>query len=93
MLYFHSYSYARLFKLGVTYSTISYNPEVPGFSVSYTEPPFLHHSVSTEIQRFRFQDGRVDAVPHGRCSTPVHVPYGIGGYSDIVIPSLSNFRI
>ena len=63
MLYCHSYNYARLFKLGVTNSTISYNPEVPGYSVSHTEPPFLRHPVSTEIQRLRFQDGGVDGAP------------------------------
>ena len=81
------------FMLGVPNSSISCNLEVSGYSVSQTEPPFLHDPVSTEIQRLRFQDGGVDMVPHGRCSTPVRVTYGIGGYSVKVIPSLSNFRI
>ena len=49
------------FKLRVPNSTISCNHEVPWYSVSQTEPPFPRHPVSTEIQRFRFQDG---GAPH-----------------------------
>ena len=52
------------FKLGITNSSISGNPGVPGYSVSQTEPPSLRHPVSTEI-RLRFQDGGEDPVPHG----------------------------
>ena len=36
------------FKLWVTNSTISYLHEVPGYSVSQTEPPSLQRHVSTE---------------------------------------------
>ena len=72
---------------------VSFNQEIPGYSVSQTEPSFLRHPVSTEIQRLMFQDGGVDTVPHGLCSMPVRVSYGIGGYSVKVIPSLSNFLI
>ena len=53
------------FKLGITNSSVSGNPGVPGYSVSQTEPPSLRHPVSTEIQRLRFQDGKEDPVPHG----------------------------
>ena len=53
------------FKLGITNSSISGNPGVPGYSVSQTEPLSLRHPVSTEIQRLRFQDGGEDLVPHG----------------------------
>ena len=53
------------FKLGITDSSVSGNPGVPGYSVSQTEPPSLRHPVSTEIQRLRFQDGGEDPVPHG----------------------------
>ena len=53
------------FKLGITNSSVSGNPGVPGYSVSQTEPPSLRHPVSTEIQRLRFQDGGEDPVPHG----------------------------
>ena len=40
-----------------TVCPVSYNPEVPGYSVSQTEPPFIHHPVSTDFQQLRFQDG------------------------------------
>ena len=53
------------FKLGIANSSLSGNPEVPGYSASQTESPSLHHPVSTEIQRLRFQDGGEDPVPHG----------------------------
>ena len=53
------------FKLGITNSSVSGNPGVPGYSVSQTEPVSLQHPVSTEIQRLRFQDGGQDTVPHG----------------------------
>ena len=52
-------------KLGITNSSVSGNPGVPGYSVSQTEPPSLRHPVSTEIQLLRFQDGREDPVLHG----------------------------
>ena len=39
------------------------------YSVSQTEPSFLRHPVSTEIQRLGFQDGEVDTVLHRRYST------------------------
>ena len=52
------------FKLGITNSSVSGNPGVPGYSVSQTEPVSLQHPVSTEIQRLRFQDGGEDLVPH-----------------------------
>ena len=53
------------FKLGITNSSVSGNPLVPGYSVRQTEPPSLRHPVNTEIQRLRLQDGGEDPVPHG----------------------------
>ena len=53
------------FKLGITNSSVSGNPGVPGYSVSQTEPPSLRLPVSTEFQRLRFQDGGEDPVPQG----------------------------
>ena len=82
-----------LFKLEVTIPTFAYHHEVPGYSVSQTEPPSLQLPVSTKSRTgLRFREGEEDPVPHGWCSVPVRVPYGIGGYSVTVIPSLSNFH-
>ena len=53
------------FKLGITNSSVSGNPGMPGYSVSQTESVSLQHPVSTEIQRLRFQDGGEDPVHHG----------------------------
>ena len=81
------------FKLEVTNPTISYHHEVPGYLVCQTPPPSLQLPVSTKSRTgLRFREGEEDTVPHGRCSMPVRVPYGIGGYSVTVIPSLSNFH-
>ena len=81
------------FKLGVTNPTISYHHEVPGYLVSQTEPLSLQLPVSTKSRTdLRFREGEEDPVPHGRCSMPVRVPYGIGSYSVTVISSLSNFH-
>ena len=41
----------------------------------------------------RFREGEEEPVPHRQCFMPVRVPSGIGGWSIIVLPSLSNFRI
>ena len=48
----------------------------------------LHLPFSTKSR-----EGEEDPVPHRQCFMPVHVPSGIGGWSIIVLPSLSNFRI
>ena len=81
------------FNLGVTNPTISYHHEVPGYSGCQTEPPSLQLPVSTKSRTgLRFQEGEEDPVPHGQCSMPVRVPYGIGGCSVTVLPSLSNFH-
>ena len=81
------------FILGVTNPTISYHHEVPGYSGCQTEPPSLQLPVSTKSRTgFRFREGEADPVPHGQCSMPVCVPYGIGGCSVTVIPSFSNFH-
>ena len=81
------------FKLRVTNPTISFQYEVPGYLGCQTEPPSLQLLVSTKSRTgLRFREGEKDPVPHGRCSMPVRVPYGIGGYSVTVIPSLSNFH-
>ena len=81
------------FKLGVTNPTISFHHEVPGYSGCQTEPPALQLPVSTKSRTgLRFREGEEDPVPHGRCSMPVRVSYGIAGYSVTVIPSLSNFH-
>ena len=70
------------FTLGVTDPTISFQYEVPGYSGCQTEPPSLQLPVSTKSRTgLRFRMGEEDPVPHGRCSMPVRVPYGIGGYS------------
>ena len=70
------------FKLWVTMPTIAYHHEVLWYSVSQTEPPSLQLPVSTKSRTgLRFREGEEDPVPHGRCSMPVRVPYGIGGYS------------
>ena len=48
----------------------------------------LHLPFGTKSRSgLRFRDGEEAPVP------PVRVPYGIGGWSIIVLPSLSNFRI
>ena len=81
------------FNLGVINPTISYHHEVPGYSDCQTEPPSLQLPVSTKSRTgLRFREGEEDPVPHGQCSVPVRVPYGIGGCSVTVIPSLSNFH-
>ena len=81
------------FILGVTNPTISYHHEVLGYSGCQTEPPSLQPPVSTKSRTgLRFREGEEDPVPHGQCSMPVRVSYGIGGYSVKVIPSLSNFH-
>ena len=81
------------FKLGVTNHIISFRHEVPGYSGCQTEPPSLQLPVSTKNRTgLRFREGEEDPVPHGRCSMPVRVHYGIEGYSVSVIPSLSNFH-
>ena len=44
------------FKLGITNSSVSGNPGVPGYSVRQTEPVFLQHPVSTERQNLRMKE-------------------------------------
>ena len=81
------------FSLGVTTPAISYHYEVPGYSGCQTEHPSLQLPVSTKSRTgLRFREGEEDLVPHWQCSMPGRVPYGIGGCSVTVIPSLSNFR-
>ena len=81
------------FNLGVTTPTNSYHYEVLRYSGCQTEPPSLQLPVSTKSRTgLRFREGEGDPVPHGQCSMPGRVPYGIGGCSVTVIPSLSNFR-
>ena len=54
----------------------------------------LHLPFSSKSQAgLRFRESDVELVPHGQCFMPVRVPSGIGGWSIIVLPSLSNFRI
>ena len=53
------------FKVGLTNSSLSVDPQVPGQSVSYIESPSLRHPVSTKYQRLRFQSNGVDPVPSG----------------------------
>ena len=81
------------FNLGVTNPTISYHYEVPGYSGCQTEPLSLQIPVSAKSRTgLRFLEDEEDPVPHGQCSMPGRVPYGIGGCSVTVIPSLSNFH-
>ena len=81
------------FNLGATTPTISYPYEVPGYSGCQTESPSLQLPISTKSRTgLRFWEGEEDPVPHGQCSMPGRVPYGIGDCSVTVIPSLSNFR-
>ena len=53
------------FRTGISNTSFSVDPAVPGQSVSHTESPSLRHPVSTEYQRLRFQDDGVNPVPQG----------------------------
>ena len=56
------------FKLGLNNASFSGDPEVPGPSVSQTEPPSLQSSVSTKSREgLRFRESGEDPVPHGSC--------------------------
>ena len=54
--------------------------------------PFTFPSAPRAEQALRFREGEEDPVPHGQCSMPARVPYGSGGCSVTVIPSLSTFH-
>ena len=53
----------------------------------------LHLPFSKSRAGLRFREVEEEPVPHGQCFMPVRVPSGIGGWSIIVLPSLSDFRI
>ena len=60
----------------------------------HPDPTSTSSSLSSKSRAgLRFQEGEEEPVPHGQCFMPVRVPFGIGGWSIIVLPSLSNFRI
>ena len=53
------------FKLGINNASFSGDPEVPGPSVSQTEPPSLQSSISTKSRGgHRFGESGEDPVPH-----------------------------